>query len=330
MLKSVRFWVGLLISAICLYLAFQGIQLDQIAKALRGIDAVWLIPATGFFAVSYAARVFRWQLLFWPQHMRLAKVFGALNIGYFLSNILPARVGDFVRAFVIGDVEGVSKARALSTVVVERMSDGLTVVLLLAVTALFVPDIPVEAREAAVGVAAVGIAGIAFLLLLSFQKERGIAFLQRLTRPIPLLQRPALWNGLESLIDGFAVLRSVRPILGVAAWSLCAWILGGLMFWMVMHAMSLTLPLQAAFLVMTVTSLVVVVPSSPGYIGVFHYVTQLVLTTVFGVDRSSALSYAVVMHAFTYLWLTGLGIFSIWQQGLTYQRLQVIQTQEAE
>lgn len=330
MLKSVRFWIGLVISAICLYFAFQGIRLDQVVAALRGIIAVWLLPATLLFIVSYGARVFRWQLLFWPTKMRLGKVFGALNIGYFLSNILPARIGDIVRAYLIGDMEGVNKARALSTVVVERMGDGLTVVLLLAVTAVFVPNIPVAARDGAVGVAALGVIGILALLLLSFQKERGLALLHRLAAPFPFLQHPALWQALEGLIDGFAVLRSPRPILGVGLWSLCAWLLGGLMYWTVMQAMGLHLPVPAAFLVMTVTSLVVVVPSSPGYVGVFHYVAQLTLTSVFGVDKSSALSYAIVMHAFTYLWLLALGLFSIWQQGLTYQRLQVIQTQQVD
>lgn len=327
MVKSARFWIGLGISAVCLYFAFQGIQLDKVVDALRGADYVWLLPAAVLFLLSYLARVFRWQLLFSPQKMRLGKIFSALNIGYFLSNLLPARVGDLVRAYLIGDIEGVSKARALSTVVVERMSDGLTVVLLLAITALYVPNVPLEARQGAVGVAATGISGIVFLLALSFRKEHGLQLLRRLTAPLAFLQRPWLWRALEALIDGFAVLRSPRPILGVAAWSLCAWIVGGLMYWVVMLAMGLTLPVPAAFLVMTVTSLVVVVPSSPGYVGVFHYVAQLTLTSVFDVDKSIALSYALVIHAFTYLWLIVLGIFSIWQEGLTYRRLQVIQAE---
>ncbi len=325
MLKSWRFWVGLVISAVCLYFAVQGIQLEQVAAALRGIDSVWLIPAVVLFTISYAGRVLRWHLLFSPQPMRLASVFHALNIGYFLSNLLPARLGDIIRAYLIGDIERVSKARALSTVVVERMSDGLTVVLLLAVTALYVPNIPDEARQAGIGVAAAGVIGVLILLLLSFQKQRGLAFLHRLAAPAPILQRPGLWSALESLIDGFAILRSPRPILGVGALSLVAWVFGGMMFWAVMRAMGLDLTVAAAFLVMTVTSLVVVVPSSPGYIGVFHAVATLTLTSVYGVDKSSALSYALVMHAFTYLWLVVLGVYSLWHEGLTYERLRAMQ-----
>lgn len=336
MLKSVRFWIGMAISVICLYLAFQGIQFDKLLDALRTLDYAWLLLAFLIWCVSYSGRVFRWQLLFAPLTMRLGKVFNALNIGYFLSNILPARLGDFVRAYLIGDWEGVSKARALSTVVVERMTDGLTVVLLLAVTALYVPTIPLEARQAAVGVAITGIGGILFLMLLSFQKERGTVLLRRLASPFSFLQRPGLWRALDSLIDGFAVLRSPRPIIGVALWALYAWITGGVMFWVVMRAFDLRdgagapLPLAAAFLVMTVTSLVVVIPSSPGYLGIFHYVAVLTLTTMYNVDKSSALSYAVVMHAVSYLMLTLLGIFSIWKEGLSYKSLQAIEAQAAQ
>ncbi len=327
MLKSWRFWIGLLVSAGCLYIAFQGIQLDKLIDALAGIDYIWLIPASVLFCVSYSGRVFRWQLLFSPLQLRLGKIFDALNIGYFLSNLLPARIGDFVRAYLIGDLEGVSKARALSTIIVERMSDGLTVVLLLAVTALFVPNIPEIARQGAVVAAIGGVGAIMFLLLLSFQKERGLNLLRRLTAPVSFLQNQKLWHALDSLIDGFAVLRSPRLLVGVSTWALFAWIVGGVMFWVVMRAMNLALPLSAAFLVMTVTSLAVVVPSSPGYVGVFHAGAQLTLTTVFGVDKNIALSYAVVMHAFTYIWLILLGIFSMWHEGLSYQRLQAIEIQ---
>jgi uncharacterized protein (TIRG00374 family) len=335
MLKSARFWIGLIISAICLYFAFQGIDFGKLLEALREMNYAWILFACALWCVSYAGRVFRWQLLFAPQKMRLDKIFHALNIGYFLSNLLPARLGDFVRAYLIGEFEGVSKARALSTVVVERISDGLTVVLLLAVSALFVPAIPDTAQQGAIGVAVVGIIGIIVLIIISFHKERGLVLLHRITAPIPFLQVPSLWKSLESLIDGFAILRSPRPLIGVVAWALYAWTTGGILYWIAMLAMNLRdgagnpLPIAAGFLVMTVTSLVVVIPSSPGYVGVFHFVAVLTLTSIFNTDKSAALSYAVVVHAVSYLMLTILGIFSIWKEGLTYQRLQNIQTQTA-
>jgi hypothetical protein len=336
MIKSWRFWIGLVISVVCLVLAFQGIQLDKLWDALVGMNYAWLAIGILIWLISYVGRVYRWQLLFAPQKLRWLKVFDALSIGYFLSNILPGRVGDLVRAFLIGQMEGVSKARSLSTVVVERLMDGLTVVFFFGLTGFFVPTIPNEARQGALGVAAMGVVGIAGLLFLTFQKELGMRWLHRLASPFPFLQRPGLWHALESLIDGFAVLRSPRPVFGVIVWSLYAWITGGLVYWVVMFATGLTdpagvaLPLSAAFLVMTVTSLVVVVPSSPGYLGVFHATAVFVLTTIYGVDKTTALSYAVVVHGTSYLWLMILGVFSISREGLSYQGLQAIEEQAVQ
>jgi len=333
MLKSVRFSIGMAISVICLFFAFQGIQFDKLFDALTTMNYKWLVVTVGLLCFSYAGRVFRWQILFSPLQVRLGSVFIALNIGYFLSNILPARIGDIVRAYLIGGMESVSKVRALSTVVVERIFDGLTVVLFFALSALFVPNIPDDARGAAIGVAMTGGFGIAFLFLLSDRKEYGLALLHRLTAPFAFLHRADYWRVLESLLDGFRVLRSPRPIIGAVLWSLYAWTLGGIMFWAAMFAMGLHdgagLPLgaPAAFLVMTVTSLVVVIPSSPGNVGVFHYMAVLALTTIFGVDKSNALSYAVVIHAVQYLSITVAGLFSIWMGRLTYQRLQAIEVQ---
>jgi len=328
MLKSPRFWIGILISIVCLYFAFQGIQFDKLFEALVGINYLWIVVASLIFLVSYAARVLRWQILFSPLHPRIVNVFHALNVGYFLSNILPARLGDVARAYLIGELEGVSKARALSTVVVERLSDGLTVVLLLAVSALFVPNIPVQAQQGAALTAIAGIVGITVLLTLSFNKERGLALLRRLTAPIKILQHPKLWQILESLIDGFAVLRSPKPVLGVGVCALLAWVLGGLTFWTTSLATNSHIPVTAAFLVMTITSLTVVIPSSPGYVGVFHAGAVFILTTMFQVDQTIALSYAIVIHALTYIWIIILGVFSMWREGISMSSLQTMQASE--
>ncbi|MBI5305392.1 MAG: flippase-like domain-containing protein [Chloroflexi bacterium] len=330
MLKSPRFWIGILISLICLYFAFQGIKFDQLLDALVGINYFWIVVASLVFLVSFAMRVLRWQILFSPLRLRTVNVFHALNVGYLLSNILPARLGDVARAYLIGELEDVSKARALSTVVVERLSDGLTVVLLLSVTALFVPNIPEQAQQGAVATAIAGIAGITFLLVLSFNKERGLSLLHRLVAPIKPLQHPKLWEILESLIDGFAVLRSPKAVLGVGVFAVLAWVLGGLTFWITSLATNSNIPVTAAFLVMTATSLMVVIPSSPGYVGVFHAGAVFLLTTVFKVDQTIALSYAIVIHALMYIWIIILGAFSMWREGISMSSLQKMQVPETK
>jgi uncharacterized protein (TIRG00374 family) len=311
---------------ICLYLAFQGIQLDKVGAALSQVNLLWFIPSVICFGISYSARVFRWQLLFYPLSTRWNKVLSFLSIGYFLSNILPARIGDVVRAVLLARSEDIPIARSLSTVVVERVGDALTVVLLLVVLIPLIPSIPSEAREAGVGVGLTCLAIIILLIVISLQKERGMRLLRRIAAPFPFLQREGIWHALDSLIEGFAVLHSGRPIVGVVVLSLVVWLFGAVLNWIVMLAMGLQLPFTAAALVIVMTALVVIVPSSPGYIGVYHFVTQLTLNTVFGVDKSVGLTYAVLIHAYVYIWLMVLGTFFIWREGLTYQKLQAVES----
>jgi glycosyltransferase 2 family protein len=327
--KTKRFWIGLALIAVTLYLAFQGIQLGEVLNAVERLNLWFMLPAVVAFWLSYGGRVFRWQLLFTPYRLRWSKVLATLSIGYFLSNITPLRVGDVVRAYLLGTIEHVPVPRALSSVVVERVSDALTIVLFLVLLIPFVPNIPIEVRGAAAIGGVLGLALMIAFALLSLQRERGIGLLKRLTARIHFLQRDWLWRALENLIDGFAVLHSARPLLGVVAWSLLIWGFGALLNWIFMLGMGIHLGFDAAALVIVTTSLAVTVAPTPGQLGVFHYAAVLALTTVYNVPRADALAYAFVIHAYVYVWLMVLGSFFMWREGLSYQRLPILEAQTA-
>src|SRR5437867_9818111 len=131
--RYLRFIIALLITSITLYFALQGVNFNDVLNDLGQIDYRYAPLAFVAFCVSYAARVYRWQLLFYPYHLRWSKVLSTLTIGYFLSNITPGRAGDLVRPFLIANIERVPIPRALPTVVVERTLDLLSVVVMLIV-----------------------------------------------------------------------------------------------------------------------------------------------------------------------------------------------------
>ena len=108
--------------------------------ALQGANYVFVVVTVLMTVLGLFGRALRWQLLFYPtKGLPLSKVFAVLNIGYLLMNVLPARLGDVARAILLGELTGVSKARALSTIVVERVTDVLVVLLFLASVVFFVP-----------------------------------------------------------------------------------------------------------------------------------------------------------------------------------------------
>lgn len=321
-MKRWRFWVGMLVSLVCLYLAFRGIDFSKVTTALGQVNYLFLFPALAVLVVSVVARAVRWRMLFYPrQGLRLIKFVDAVNIGYLVSNVFPARLGDFLRAYLIGDMEGVSKAVALSTVAVERVLDVLTVILFL--TLLF-PLIPVPAEVTRVGLifGSIAVAAAIFLIVVSGYKEKGLGLLRRLTAPLPWLQREGLWRTLESLIDGFGVLRAGGLMFGVVIWSIVVWCASAAVVYLVMLAFGLGLPLSVAFFVLVVQALGVTVPSSPSYVGVYHYATMLALS-LFAVDKDLALSYALVLHAFVFGLLAIFGLISLWRESLSYADLRI-------
>lgn len=326
MLKSKRFWIGLVITVVCLVLAFQGIQFDKLLESFGNFNWWWLPLLIAVFMVSYIGRVFRWQALFDPYKPRWLQVFATLNVGYLLSNITPARLGDFARAYLLGTIEKIPVARALSTVVVERALDGITVVVLLLALLPFIPNMPPEWVTSGIVLGAIGITALVVLAVISLQRERGVTFLRKLAAPFKFLDREGLWHFVANLIDGFAVLRKPRPLSKAIFWSLEVWLFASLLAWLTMLSLGIQLPFAAGVLIQVATALAVTVAPSPGQLGVFHLITVSVLS-LYGVDRNQALAYAFVLHGLTYLMLMLMGVLSIWRLGLDLAKIQDISAQ---
>lgn len=311
-----RFWIGIAISLICLILALKDVHFAEIWRALGQANYFYLIPALAAVLVGLGVRAVRWRLLFYPQRdLRLAKLFSVMNIGYLLSNVFPARLGDLARAYLIGDLEKVSVARALSTVVVERVLDVITVVGFLALLIPFVPLPPWAARSGLVAGAL--FAALALLLIaVSYQKERGLRLVDRLVGLVPRLDGQKWLGSFGSLIDGFAVLRAQGALPGLILWSLLAWTCSALINYFVMLAFDPHLPFTAAVFVLCVTVLGMTVPSSPGYVGVFDYLTVVALS-LFAVEKDLALSYALVLHAVLYVSMSFMGLLCLWRESIS-------------
>ena len=139
-MKNLRLLIGFTISALFLFLAFRDVHFREVGAALRDAAYWWLIPAVALLIISLLLRAVRWRLLFLPTTgLRFRNVFGALNAGYLVNTVLPARLGEVVRAVMIGQLEGVRTGHAISTVVVERVLDMLTTI---AVLGLLIPFVP--------------------------------------------------------------------------------------------------------------------------------------------------------------------------------------------
>jgi glycosyltransferase 2 family protein len=292
-----------------------------VAVALSGANYLWILVTALLTVLGMWARALRWQLLFYPlRDLPFGKIFAVLNIGYLLTNILPARLGDLARAYLLGDLTGVSKARTLSTIIVERVADVLVILLFLAALLPFIP-VPDWVTQSSVLLAGGFIGLAAMLVLMARHRQAAMSLLKRLAAHVQWLNREGLWHLLESLLDGVEILRYWRPALLLLVGSIFIWLLSVGQFYAAMLAFDLQLPVSAAVFVLCVTALGMTVPSSPGEIGVWEYVIVLGLS-LFLVSKGTALSYALVLHATIYLTTTVMGVLSLWKESLALSILR--------
>jgi glycosyltransferase 2 family protein len=297
------------VSLAFLALALQGINLHALAAALGRANYIWLLPAILITLGILVVKGVRWQLLFHPEyHLPFAPVFTALCAGYLASNVLPARLGEVVRVLLLTSEEPVGVARTVSTIVVERLLDVLSVMIILLLLLPFV-TLPPAMTRAAQGLGIVALVGSALLLLLSFWKERVLSWTRSVLRHIRFLDRPAIYQALGHLIDGFATLRG-KLGLELVAISLLSWFGSVGVAWCVAQAFAMSVPVTAMAFAVVVVALGMIVPSSPGYVGVFHYLVIVALAP-FGVPKDTALSFALVWHGLNYVELSVVGLVAL-------------------
>lgn len=327
-MRNRRFWIGLAISLVALYIAFRGIDFNQLWSALTQANYLALVPALAVIFIAQVARAYRWGLLFYPDPSPpLDRTFSALSVGYLVNTILPARIGDIVRAVVLGGREGARVAQALSTIVVERALDVFAIVVMLVLVLPFVSLTPLLQRSAST-VVIVFLVFIGALWAIVWQRERAMTYISWGLGRIPRLDADRWSSRVEGLIDGLQVLHAPRQLAIVGLWSLVIWGVGGVLYnYLVMRAFgiqdhfeSLAGALVAATFVQVVVALGATVPSSPGYVGVYHAGVVLALAA-FGIAGPEALAYALVAHAANFGLLIIIGAYYLWREGLNLGEL---------
>ncbi len=320
MRKHLRLIIGLLASGLSLVAVAQNVDPGKTAAALSGVNYLWLIPAVAIIPPTVWLRAVRWRQLFVPSDgLRVSKLFAILMIGYLINSVFPARLGDPARAFLAADLEGVKAARGLATVVAERLLDVLTLLLflLLLLPGVVLPD---WMSSSAMLVAAGALVGFTTLLLLGRRRERYLPLATRLAGHLPRLRPEWVTTQIDHLLSGFDALLLWRRASAIGGLSLAIWLCSAFQTYLTMLAFAIPVPPSAAVMVVVVSALGMVVPSSPGYVGVFHALTVVALA-IYGVEASLALSYAVVLHLVTFVPLVAFGLLYLWRESLSLGRI---------
>jgi uncharacterized protein (TIRG00374 family) len=318
---------GFGISLFFLVLLFRKIDLDKLLAAFSVMDYRYLFPVVFLTFASYYLRAVRWKYLLLPiRKTAMANLFPATIVGYMANNILPARLGEFVRAYFLGQKEEIETSAVFATLVMDRLFDGFTVLLILLIT-FFTVHLPPGMENVQNGLKTGGYVTLglyfvvlAFLFLLKKRTMRTIHVVGVLLRPFPARFSEKIIPLLGSFISGIRL--SSRPaeifmllLTSCAVWATCIWPLH-----LILQSFNIQLPITASMLIMVFLVFAVMVPASPGYVGTYHAACVYGLMA-FNVPREESLSVALVMHGTGFFPVIVAGFYYLWRDKVSLKKI---------
>jgi uncharacterized protein (TIRG00374 family) len=319
-LGSWQLWIGVVFSLGFIWLTLRGVDLKETVNALRWVNVPILIVAVASYVLSAAVDAIRWQLLLAARKPpSFGRAFSVLSVGVMVNAFLPARLGDFARAYLMGEAEADSKVFVLGTVAVEKVADLLFLLLSLIVL-LSQVTLPQWLADSARGMALFLAILVPCFILLAWQRDFILRMVERTSRFIPSEWREWLVRQTRYGLTSLNVVRSPRLLAGLFGCSLIGWILSACTNYLVLLAMGLVLPFWASLLLLVVLQVGTNVPSSPGRIGVFQYLVILTLSILF-VDKGVALGYSIVLYLVIYVPIVLIGGYCFWREKITWQKL---------
>ncbi|MDQ7029293.1 MAG: lysylphosphatidylglycerol synthase transmembrane domain-containing protein [Ardenticatenia bacterium] len=312
-----RYALGVVLSTLLLALAFWNADWPAMWSSVRQAHRGLLALAVVGTALGLWMRARRWAVLFWPQRRvdRQALLDG-VNVGYLVNNVLPARVGDVVRSYVVAEWTGIRLAHVLSTTVLERLVDSLIIVVLFF---LLIPLFPISARLG--GVAFLVLVGILVLfVVVTWQRHRLHAWLMRALEHLPGVDGQKWASSLSNALAAFEVVRTPRALMVTLGWSVLVWGEGILVYWLVLRAFGLEVSPAVAALAIVAAALGLALPSAPAGVGTYEGAVLGALLLV-GVEENAARGAVITLHAVNFVTLNAAGIWSLARRGMGYRDL---------
>lgn len=304
---------------------FRDTNFARVWAETRRADPWLLLAAVVITLVTYALRAWRWQALLAPiGPTRFSTAFRTTVIGFAMSFLLPARAGEVIRPYLLARKEGLRPAAAFATIILERLLDLATVLLLFG---FFVFTVPAEALTGEAsqlarvkfwgGVAAgAALGSLIVLFALAGHPERLGRLAGRVERLVPARAARVIAQFVESFAQGLVVMRHPTQLAVALVQSFPIWLSIAAGIWLTSQAFSITFPYAGSFLVITLLVVGVAMPT-PGQVGGFHVAYQIAVQTFFGASDDRAAGAAIVLHAVSFIPVTLLGVVFMTREGIT-------------
>jgi glycosyltransferase 2 family protein len=325
-----KYWFGFAVSILFAFLFFRNVDFREIWIAFQSVNYIYTIPIMLIYLLSLWIRAVRWRYLLSPiKKVGLSSLFRATAIGFMANNILPARMGELVRAFILGDREKISKSASLATLVVERLFDGFTILLLFVMVLLLMPFpetgfsvlTPVRIKTLALFSFLFYVLVLVVLILLRFHNDRLNRVVGMVLKPFPSRVSHRILEVINSFVLGLDILRQKKDILIIKGYSLLLWVSLTFCVYLLFVGFGFHLTILQAFFLEVILIFGVSIPSAPGFIGTFHWACAAGLAFL-GIEPNLAKTFSIILWLAYFVPTTLLGIVLLWQEGLSFRSIQ--------
>ncbi len=317
---ALKYSLSILLMLVFLYFAFRGTDFGKLWDILAHANYWWALSLLPVLIASHLVRSWRWAYLLRPikRHVKFRNLWSAMSVGYMVNNVLP-KVGEVVRPYTIGKLEGLSRSAAFGTLLVERLFDAVSFLLMVALIP-FVYSGPLNQsfpwlESTGIWVTAGTLLSIGVFTFLMLRRDVLMKLLGFFTRHLSPARARKVEHISHSFLDGFLFLKEPKHYFIIAVQSVLVWGLYIIMMYLPFNAFGMVerygLDLRAAFVVQAISSIGYMAPT-PGSAGPYHYFTVQCLTKLYGVDAELALSYATVTHGIGYVAMTIFGLYFFW------------------
>jgi len=325
--KHLHLFIGLIIIVLSMYYAFKGVKLSDLMDAFTSVRYLYLIPAIVIVFISYVLRAMRWRYLVGhvKKDVKTSALFSPLMIG-FMANMLPARAGEFIRAYLLSRKERISFSSAFATIFIERLFDLVMLLLLIVWILIFMSQTLSSANETytvsimfrtftfslyqmveVFGVISISLCAFIFLFsaLLQFRKDWAIKIVDVFTKPLSQKLCEKIFGLVNSFAEGLNIIRDGRGFMATVFLSFLIWATFIIMYYPLYLAFDIQtqLPVVSSLMILCVTVAVfITLLPTPGFLGSYHLGCIAALYGIFGIQKAVALSYGIIA------WLMAMGL----------------------
>jgi uncharacterized protein (TIRG00374 family) len=316
--RSIQLLIGLAISVFFISLVLPSLHLSEVLQTLRTANYWWILPGIAVYLGGLWVRAWRWHYTL--RHLKSVPVrslFPLVCIGYFGNNVYPLRAGEVIRSYVLKRTQAISITSSLATVIIERVFDGLVMLLFVFLALPFAP-MPAQFRDLVILLTVLMIAAAAiFIWMAANPTVMAAVYGWFATRILPTRIRTRTDDLYERFMEGLASLGSGSAVVMIFGTSILIWLIETVKYWFVMHAFDFSVGFIVLMLMNGLVNLATSLPSAPGYIGTFD-TPGIETLAAFGVERNLAASYTFTLHAALWLPVTLLGAYYFWRAQLNW------------